>query len=158
WEKWNLGMGMHFTRSGEQLGFQSVPATAFDSSGVSGGFGSAPFYTVPGNDTFISYHRDWLDADVQVGYVFFKDIKNELSVFCGVGISSLLSHTEGGSYTSYDAALPVFTVNQNASGEIYRKNNFTGLAGLEYTRNLSTHFGMTAGITGHYYFTQILNR
>lgn len=156
-EKFTLGAGIYFTRTGEKnaiLKAGSTPAFVADTATI--GTSSNPPVTLAmtGNAASIT-HFNWLDLNLQGEWYFFKNENNKISLAGGGGISHFMSYTysetgnenisiRNNSFFSNDQQPPVFHVYQ-----------LTAFTGIHYRYSVSKHFSVLAGGQFHYYITSI---
>ena len=155
--KFFLGMGIHFTRTGESTGDAPVESTKGGATSdtlaatfVGTNYSSA--YSIPTllyNGTIL---EDWTDVDVRGEWMVFTGRKSDLSVIGGIGISHLVQDKFKANGSALTASTYLYIPNTSL---LLKSNNLTCLGGLEYHRSLSCRWSLNGGVQIHYYLTNI---
>lgn len=156
-EKFSLGGGVYFTRTGEKNAIlQAGNAASFATDTATIGTSSNPSASlsfIPQSESLT--HYNWLEINLQGEWYFINHERNKFSLSGGGGLSHFISYTyteEGNNKRSLQNN-SIFSNDQQPP--VFHAYQLTAFSGMQYRRMISNHLSLVAGVQFHYYLSSI---
>lgn len=156
-EKFSVGAGIYFTRTGEKNALLKAGSSpAFSADTVTVGTNSNPPVTIAVAGTTESItHFNWLDFNLLGEWYFFKNENISVSLAGGGGISHFMQYEYSGTGNENTSIRNSSLFSNDQQPPVFHVYQLTAFTGIHYRYSVSKHFSALAGAQFHYYVTSI---